>query len=58
MIQRSHFISFVYECKLPDDFEIDNGERKMGDAGYLEWHDKYPNDMLKVHEFYKKYFKK
>lgn len=57
MSQRSHFISFVYECKIIDDFEIDNGEKKKGDAGYLEWHEEYPREMLRVHEFYKKYFK-
>lgn len=53
---RGHFISFVYECKLPDDYCINNGNRSRHERGYLEWHRRFPDDMLEVHGFYKKYF--
>lgn len=56
MKMRGHFITFVFNCKLPDDSFIQNGEKKRYDAGYLEWHKTFPTDMLKVHSFYKKYF--
>ena len=53
---RCHFITFIYECKLPEDFQINNGKLKSNETGYLEWHKKYPGKMLSVHRFYKKYF--
>lgn len=55
MKQRGHFVSFVFECQLPKDFEIVNNVSEY-EAGFLKWHDVYPNNMLKVHEFYKKYW--
>lgn len=57
MVQRSHFISFVYKCKLAEGYEIDNGEKKENEAGYLKWFEKCPDNLLDVHSFYKKYFK-
>ena len=56
MKTRGHFITFIYECKLPKNFIIDNSIRKVREAGYLEWHQRYPDDMLPVHSFYRKYF--
>lgn len=53
---RSHFITFIYECKLPDDFEIKNENKKEGETGFLAWHSKFPDNMIDVHTFYKKYF--
>ncbi len=56
---RCHFITLVYKCSLPDDFDVETNQRfKIGQAGYLKWFDKYPSDMLAVHNFYKKYFYK
>lgn len=54
---RGHFISFVYRCSLPDGFIINNDGKKQTAPGYLQWHDFYPDNMLKVHWFYRKYFK-
>lgn len=53
---RGHFISFVYECKLPNGYCVNNGKRSRYERGYLEWHKTFPDDMLEVHSFYKKYF--
>lgn len=56
MKTRGHFITFVYECQLPNGFEINNGMKKENEAGYLAWHKVCPNNILAVHNFYKKYF--
>lgn len=56
MKERSHFISLVYDCRLPEGFVINNHDLVEHDAGYLKWFKSFPDDMLKVHEFYKKYF--
>lgn len=53
---RSHFISFLYECYVPDDFIIDNKDLKPTDVGYMKWHDKYPEDMIAVHDIYREFF--
>lgn len=55
MPQRGHFITFVYECKLPRGFNLQN-KVKEGEAGFLQWHYSCPKNILKVHEFYKKYW--
>lgn len=55
MKQRGHFITFVYECSLPDKFEIKNSVGE-NEAGYLKWHDSFPENMLEVHSFYRKYW--
>lgn len=54
---RSHHITLVYECRVSDDYQIDNGSLGKHETGYLAWHDYYPYEMLKCHEFYRKYFK-
>lgn len=54
--QRSHHITFVYACSVPKDYRIDNGALGEKDTGYLAWHEKCPNQILKCHEFYRKYF--
>ena len=56
MKTRSHFITFVYKCRLPDGVEISNGTRKENEAGYLAWHKGCPDNILEVHNFYRKYF--
>ena len=57
MKTRGHFITFVYECRLPAGFELRNEGRKETDAGYLKWHKTCPDNMLSVHHFYRKYFR-
>ena len=52
---RSHFISLLYDCLLPGDFVPKNKELSKFDAGYLMWHKTCPDDLLKLHEIYRKY---
>ncbi|MDR1418621.1 MAG: hypothetical protein LBI80_05675 [Endomicrobium sp.] len=51
----AHHISFVYKCYLPKNFIINNKDKKQIDSGFLAWHDKFPDNMIKVHEFYRKF---
>lgn len=53
---RGHFITFIYECRIPEGNAVDQKGKKPGEAGFLQWHDEFPEDMIEVHDFYKKYF--
>jgi colanic acid biosynthesis protein WcaH len=52
---RAHFISFLYNCSIPDSFVPNNSSKKRHDAGYIEWHDECPNDLIKFHDPYRKF---
>ncbi len=54
--ERAHFITFVYSCRVPEDYIIDNGDKREYDTGYLAWHSQFPDKMLRCHDFYRKYF--
>ena len=43
---RGHFVSLLYRCYVPDDYVIDNGDIKEGQAGYLKWIDKCPDNFV------------
>ena len=49
-LMRSHNISVLYECRLPDDFTVDNHGKCEHDAGYLKWFDMVPKDLLQCHK--------
>lgn len=51
--ERAHFITLVFKCYAPDDFEPCNEEKTESDAGYAKWFDALPNDFLKIQECYK-----
>lgn len=52
---RGHFISLLYKCSLSSGFIPENKGLSSGDAGYLKWHASCPDDLLKLHEIYRKY---
>lgn len=47
---RSHSISVLFYCKLPEGIEIDNKDKKETDPGFLKWFDEKPNDLLDEHK--------
>ena len=53
--ERSHFISLLYNCSLSSTFVPKNKGLFSDDAGYLMWHNCCPDNLLKIHEMYKKY---
>jgi len=57
-ILRGHFISFLYDGFLNSNTPLNNENLQEGDVGYLKWFFECPNDLLKFHEMYKKYFAK
>lgn len=52
---RGHAISFLYKCFLPENYKIDNKNMRETEAGYLKWHDSCPNNLIKVHNMYRKF---
>lgn len=56
-VNRGHFISLLFECLLPSDYVLPNGNMSEADPGYLKWYNECPKDFLKVQSVYKKYFK-
>jgi colanic acid biosynthesis protein WcaH len=55
---RGHFISVLYKCFLSSKYIPENIGLAPKDIGYLMWHDSCPENMVKVHEMYRKYIKK
>jgi len=51
--ERGHNVAILYRCYLPDSYEINNGNRKETDAGYLRWFSKFPDNLLSVHDVYR-----
>ena len=52
---RGHFLSFLYKCSLSGSFIPSNEELSKDEQGYLMWHDVCPQNLIKVHEIYRKY---
>ena len=52
---RGHFISLLYKCFLPGAFQPRNEGLSLEDAGYLVWHHRCPENLLKVQDVYRKY---
>jgi ADP-ribose pyrophosphatase YjhB (NUDIX family) len=52
---RGHFISLLLRCRIDAAFMPDNTGRQRHDAGYLQWHDGCPTDLLQCQATYKKF---
>lgn len=52
---RGHFISFLYKGFVSGKFIPQNKGLKKYDNGYLEWHKNCPENLIKVHEIYRKF---
>ena len=46
--ERGHNIAILFNCHLPDGFEIDNGKCKENENGFLKWFDKLPVNFLNI----------
>jgi ADP-ribose pyrophosphatase YjhB (NUDIX family) len=49
-LERSHNISMLFDCRLPDGFEISNTSLNEHTTGYLKWFDRKPEDLLDAHK--------
>jgi ADP-ribose pyrophosphatase YjhB (NUDIX family) len=53
---RGHFISILYKCFLSKKFVPQNNGLTEKDQGYLKWHEKCPDNLIKSHnEIYRDY---
>lgn len=52
---RSHFISFLFDCSIDAKFKPDNKGLTDTSNGFLKFHDKCPDNLLKCHEVYREY---
>jgi ADP-ribose pyrophosphatase YjhB (NUDIX family) len=52
---RGHFISLLYKCYLSSKYVPQNKGLRDTDNGYLKWHDACPQNLIKVHEIYRKW---
>ena len=54
---RGHFISFLYQCYLPEDYTIDKQVTLEKMPGYLKWHKHLPINLVRGQkQVYSKYF--
>ena len=49
-LERAHNIALLYNCRVPEDYVIDNGDKGETDEGFLKWFDKFPDDLLDCHK--------
>ncbi len=50
--ERYHNVAILYQCYLPDGFEISNGVLQESDNGYKRWFKKLPKDFMKIQHVY------
>ncbi len=51
--ERSHFITLVYKCKVPDSYRINNSGLSEDDIGYIKWFDHLPDNVLRIQDKYR-----
>ena len=49
-LERSHNISMLFDCRLPDGFKVNNTDADEHVAGYIKWFDQVPSDLLEAHK--------
>jgi len=53
---RGHFLSLLYECTLISSLDKNlRYEKGIPKPGEWAWHNKCPNDMIPIHEMYRKF---
>ena len=52
---RGHFISLLYRAFLSKKYRINIGGQRKGERGFLKWHRGSPDDLIPVHNIYRKY---
>lgn len=49
-LERTYNTSILFECKLPQNYVIDNKDIEPQMEGYLKWFDEVPVDLLQCHK--------
>ena len=55
--ERSHFVTFLYRCRLPAGQEELSSNPPPGEVGHLAFHEVFPENMIPVHGVYRRYFR-
>ena len=50
--ERGHNVAILYQCTLPREYTIDNGDKTEADDGYLKWFDTLPPDFMEIQHVY------
>lgn len=53
---RGHFITFIYHCRLAENPDTPPDAAKPGEVGHLAFHASFPENMIPVHNYYRKFF--
>lgn len=54
--ERAHFITLVYKCRLPENWEIEKDDVEPDEPGQLKWFDALPDNLLAVQKCYREYW--
>ena len=52
---RGHFVSILYDCKSSSDISLNFNGTKPDEVGFLQWHNKCPDNIVEVHEMYREF---
>lgn len=50
--ERGHNVAILFRCRLPQRFEIQNGDKTELEDGYLRWFDTLPEDFMAIQHGY------
>lgn len=50
--ERGHNVAILFHCRVPDDWQINNGNKTAHDNGYLAWFNKLPPDFMEIQHVY------
>lgn len=51
--ERAHFITLVFMCHIPENFQIELDKTRPGETGYMQWFDCLPDNLLAVQNCYR-----
>jgi colanic acid biosynthesis protein WcaH len=52
---RNHCISLLYNCRVDSSFVPRNEGVSAAEAGFVQWHERCPDNMIASHHVYRKY---
>ncbi len=47
---RSHNISMLFYCTIPEEYQIENVDKTEHSQGYRKWFDHYPDELIEEHK--------
>lgn len=50
--ERGHNVAILFACRMPESWEIDNGDKAEADDGYASWFDVLPEDFMEIQHVY------